>query len=167
MHKDNMKSWVMISLILLSLMFVIGASGCGTSQSGLLGNQSTGAEILKNNTAASNSIPNLYSIHGLKQKNLTSGNFSVEGWVVKIYTCPVCPEGASCKPCMKDNIVISESDKLLGAYALTEKEMIVFSSNPGQFELGKKYRFSIKISDYRSTGEPINDIELVGYDATA
>jgi hypothetical protein len=30
--------------------------------------------------------------------------------------------------------------------------------------LGGKYLFSIRIGDRNTTGEPINDIELVGYD---
>jgi len=42
--------------------------------------------------------------------------------------------------------------------------MIIFVENPEQFELGRKYRFSIKIMDYKTTGEPINDVELVGYE---
>ena len=39
-----------------------------------------------------------------------------------------------------------------------------FAENPKQFELGKKYKFRIRMLDYKSTGEPINNIELVGYD---
>jgi len=105
-----------------------------------------------------------YQIHEIKQNNFTSGNFNTEGYVVKIYTCPPCPKGALCKPCMRDNIVISKNNKQLDAYYLTENELIIFVNNPKQFELGKKYNFSIKILDYKSTGEPINDIELVGYE---
>lgn len=106
---------------------------------------------------------NFYPIHELKQGNFTSGTYNTEGVVVKIYTCPPCPEGILCKPCMRDNIVISENNKILKTYSLTEHELIVFVENPKQFELGKKYKFTIRISDYNSTGEPINDVELVGY----
>lgn len=105
-----------------------------------------------------------YPIHEIKQGNFTSGTYNTEGFVVKIYTCPPCPKEALCKPCMRDNIVISKDNKILETYSLTENELIVFVENPKQFKLGKKYRFSIKILDYKSTGEPINDIELVGYD---
>lgn len=111
-----------------------------------------------------NATAPMYPIHELKQNNFTSGNFTVEGYVVKIYICPPCPQDAACKPCMRDNIVVSESDNLLDTYTLTEKELIVFTNNTKQFELGAKYRFSVFISDHKSTGESINDVELVGYD---
>ena len=123
--------------------------------------QQSSIETQRNYPAASNF--DLYSIHEIKQNNFTSGNFNVEGYVVKTYTCPPCPPEALCKLCMRDNIVISENNNLLDTYALTEKELIIFFNNPKQFEFGEKYRFSIKILGYKSTGEPINDIELIGY----
>ena len=106
----------------------------------------------------------LRSIHEIKQNNFTLGNFNVEGYVVKIYTCPPCTRRALCKPCMQDNIVISENDQLLETYSLSDNEMILFVNNPKQFQLGGKYRFSVRLLDYKTTGESINDIELVGYD---
>ena len=105
-----------------------------------------------------------YSIHDLKQNNFSEGSYNTEGYVVKIYTCPPCPKGALCKMCMEPNIVISEENKLLDIYSLTEKELLIFTSNSKQFELGKKYRFSINITAHKSTGEPLNDIRLLGYD---
>jgi len=66
---------------------------------------------------------------------------------------------------MRNNIVISENNKLLETYTLSESEMILFANNPKQFDLGKKYRFSIKILDYKSTEEPINDVEIIGYNS--
>ena len=105
-----------------------------------------------------------YQINEIQQNNFTSGNFNTEGYVVKISTCPPCPKGAICKLCMNDNIVISENNQLLESYSLTEKEMIIFAENPKQFELGRNYRFSVKIIDYKSTAQPANDVELVGYD---
>lgn len=104
-----------------------------------------------------------YPIHELKLNKFNSGTYNTDGYVVKIYTCPPCPKGSQCKPCMRDNIVISESNKLLEVYSLSDKEMILFANNSKQFDLGKKYKFSIKILDYKSTGEPINDVEIVGY----
>lgn len=106
---------------------------------------------------------NVYSIGDIKQRNLAIRTYNTEGYVVKRYECPPCPPGAQCKPCMKDNIVISENNKLLDTYTLTNSEIIVFANNPKQFELGKKYSFSVKLLDSKSTNEPINDIELVGY----
>jgi len=144
--------YFLLTLIVLALSF----TGCTTT------NQ-TQTDV---KTYPPTSNFDFYSIHELKQNNLSEGNYNTEGYVVKIYTCPPCPKGALCKMCMEPNIVISEENKILGSYALTEKELLIFTlnSNPRQFELGKKYRFSINITQYKSTGEPLNDIKLVGYD---
>ncbi len=122
--------------------------------------------VTKKKTNHSISTSDFYSIHELKQKNISEGSYNTEGYVVKIYTCPQCPTNAMCKPCMRNNIVISEDNLTLEAYSLTENDLIIFTSNsnPKQFELGKRYTFSINITKYKSTSEPINDIELVGYD---
>jgi len=93
-----------------------------------------------------------YPIHEIKQNKFTSGTYNTEGYVVEIYTCLPCPKAALCEPCTRDNIVISENNKLLETYTLSESEMILFANNPKQFDLGRKYRFSIKILDYKSTG---------------
>jgi len=121
--------------------------------------------IQNNTTYPQTSNFAFYPIREIKQNKFTSGSYNTEGYVVKIYTCPPCPKGALCKPCMKDNIVISENNKLLETYALSDNEMILFANNPKQFELGKKYQFSIKLLDYKSTGEPMNDAEIIGYNS--
>jgi len=142
------------TLILSALLVGMLLFGC-MQQTANLENQS-------NHTVAADLT--LYQIHEIKQGNFTSGDFNVEGYVVKIYACPQCPPDAACKPCMRDNIVISESNNPLDTYSLTDSELIVFTNNTGQFVLGGKYLFSIRIGDRNTTGEPINDIELVGYD---
>jgi len=108
-----------------------------------------------------------YPIHEIKLNKFNSGTYNTEGYIAKIYACPVCPKGARCKTCMKDNIVISEDNKQLDSYLLSDKEMILFADTPKQFELGKKYIFSIKILDYNTTTESINNIEIIGYSSTS
>ena len=105
-----------------------------------------------------------FTISQLKEMNAPSGNFNTEGHIVKIYTCPSCPLGAMCKPCMGNNIVISEENKLIEGYSLSDKDIILFANNPKQFELGKKYTFSIEILGRKTTGDSLNDIEIIGYD---
>lgn len=128
------------------------------------------SKIVTDTTTSNRTYPessnfSFYAIHDFKQKDLAPGTYDTEGYVVKRYECPPCPKGALCKPCMRDNIVISEKNELLDTYSLSNTEIIIFASNPKQFELGKKYRFSVKILDYNTTGEPINDIELIGYNS--
>jgi len=118
-----------------------------------------------NTTYPQSSNYTFYLIHEIKQNKFSSGIYNTGGYVVKIYTCPSCPNGAQCKPCMRDNIVISENNRFLETYSLSNKEMVLFAVNPKQFELGKKYQFSIKVLNYKSTGEPINDVEIIGYNS--
>src|SRR3989338_541332 len=127
--------------------------------------QPSQVNIQNNTTYPQISNFTFYPIHEIKLNKFNSGTYNTEGYVVKIYTCPPCTKGAQCKLCMRDNIVISENNKLLETYSLSDKEIILFADKPNQFDLGKKYKFSIKILDYKSTGESINDIEVVGYNS--
>ncbi|MDX2027463.1 MAG: hypothetical protein SFW62_02375 [Alphaproteobacteria bacterium] len=106
-------------------------------------------------------------ISDLNKKLPIAGVLKVEGHVVKIYKCPPCPPPGQCKPCMGDNIVISENNKLIDDYSgLTSKEMVIFI-HPGDAEKlvpGEYYFFSVKILDRKSTGVPLNDVELVSFD---
>ena len=135
----------------------------GAPDTRLVDLQSATDLVLAQRTYPEGSNFSFYAIHDFKQKNLTPGTYNTEGYVVKIYVCLPCPKDALCKLCMKDNIVISENNKVLDTYSLTNTEMIVFADKPKQFEIGKKYKFSVKLLEYKSTGESINDIELVGY----
>ena len=103
-------------------------------------------------------------ISDFKKNNFTPGIYKTEGYIVKKYTCPICPQGAQCKPCMKNNIIISEENKTSETYSLTDKDLIIFTNNPNQFTLNKKYTFTIKVLDYKSTGDSINDVELVSFE---
>jgi len=143
------KRWLLISFLLL----VVLISGC---------NNTAGDLVDQTNSAADNATHKL-TVSELKIQNYTSGIFQIEGFIVKIYACPPCPSGAMCKPCMRDNIVISESNKGFGDYLLSNTEMIIFTNITSQFELGKKYLFSINITHAKSTGDSLNDIELIRY----
>ena len=107
--------------------------------------------------------PKFFPIHEIKGGALPPGEYRTEGFVAKIYACPPCPPRAMCKPCMRDNIVITERGVRLDAYALTEKEMILFTRGPGIFEVGRRYSFTFRITEGKSTSEPINDAELVSH----
>lgn len=108
---------------------------------------------------------NFYPSHEIKKQRFGPGSYNTEGYVVKMFTCPPCPTRVLCKPCMGENIVISEESKILTDYSsLTDNELIIFAQNPKQFQLGKKYQFSIQIiKNKRTTFDPVNDIELLGY----
>lgn len=94
-----------------------------------------------------------------KQKPMT-GTFETKGFVVKITDCPACPPDAICKPCMAENILVSEEYKKLDKYDLTDKELIIFTKDSEEFEVGKEYNFKVKITDKRSTSAELNDVQL-------
>jgi hypothetical protein len=104
------------------------------------------------------------SIHQIKQEKGKRGSYQTTGYVVNSYTCPPCPPRAECKPCMmRTNIVISEDNKTLHTYQLTDKDLIVFTKDAPVFQAGKKYIFSIKVTGEKTTSEPLNDVDLVEY----
>ena len=101
------------------------------------------------------------SIETLKSKKTIPEFFEVTGYVVKKYQCPICPPDKKCKPCMKENIVISDQNKQLNLYTLSNKELIIFTRKIESFDLGVKYTFVLRKTDQASTNETFNDLELV------
>ena len=144
-----------LSIIAVGLFIVTGLVMLGYAQD-------------SENTAASTDMPDAathsITIHELKQSDLTEGRFYIEGYVAKIYTCPPCPEGTQCKPCMGDNIVVSEDKKEVGGYGgLSPKELIVFTDKTGELKLGGKYQFFVKVLNEKTTLEPVNNVQLIEY----
>lgn len=110
-----------------------------------------------------------YSISELKQSGFSSGNYNTEGFLVFRSYCPPCPPNVLCAPCPPSRIVISETSTLLPSKPTMNKteeptQLILFTLNPDQFVLGGKYKFSVRILDNKSTLDPLNDVEIVGYD---
>jgi hypothetical protein len=105
----------------------------------------------------------IYSVSELKAAKPKAGRaFWVEGFISKTYVCPPCPEGAQCKPCMKDNVVLSQTKKKLESYAdVKADDLIVFTADSRSFAVGRKRRLKVKITDRKTTSEPINDVEVM------
>lgn len=109
------------------------------------------------------------TIPELKAMETPEGNYNVEGYVVYRSHCPPCPPGAYCAPCPPSFIVISEDGSQLERAEVKDliaqpKNLKILILNPQQFEIGKKYVFSLQVSDYRSPYENFNEVALVGYD---
>lgn len=83
--------------------------------------------------------------------------FSIKAFVIDIYNCPPCPEGAMCKPCMGDNVTISDT---VSSGNSSNTNLRVFIKNQEQFQLNKKYFFALKLTKLYSD----NDTELVSYE---
>ena len=105
-----------------------------------------------------------HSIQEIIQNNFTSGQYNTNGYVVYIYRCPPCPKGAQCKTCRIPHIAISEENNMVRTQgnnmAITQGKTIIIpftntSINLNQFEIDKKYEFSLSIANRK--------INLIGY----
>ncbi len=98
-------------------------------------------------------------LRALKPKALSTHR--LRGYVVMRYTCPPCPPKALCKPCMGDNIVLSDDPKLHERYDLSDREVIVFTPTPVTFELGKQVTVKVRVLERQNSNKGIPDLELV------
>jgi hypothetical protein len=101
------------------------------------------------------------TIQEFKAANYDSGNYTVEGYVVAVYKCPPCPEGAMCKPCERDHITVSDKNQPVNG-TLKSYEMKIIATN--EFEVGKKYRLSITATNQSTLDQPNNDVMLIDYE---
>jgi hypothetical protein len=103
--------------------------------------------------------PPLLTFHDLKNADGIEGTFRIEGYVIDIYKCPPCPPRAMCKPCIPDNIVITDA---ADAKDLSKINRLRISTDkPEQFELKRKYSFVVKVKGQIPAGRPIENVELI------
>ncbi len=156
--------WRMIILMLL-LAALILASSCRSTEN--LPKNSTNrsttvtGEPTQKDPPVETGFEQFHTISELNRQNPKEGIFETRGFVVKIYTCPLCPPDSQCKPCMKDNIVISEENKDLENYNLSNKNLIIFVKEPKSFEKGREYLFKIRVTDQKTTSAKLKDIEIL------
>ena len=89
--------------------------------------------------------------------------YRTDGFVIKIYNCPPCPQGVNCKPCMGNNIIISTHNKALDYSQLSSNELIVFTEHPHKFEVGNKYEFLIELANKKSSPKENHKFKLIAY----
>jgi len=107
-------------------------------------------------------LSNEYTINEFNLKAPSYGTYHVTGYVSKIFQCPPCPEGAQCKPCMAQNIIISEKKKTVKDYSrLSGRDMIIFCDDTSLFQLKSKYKFLIQVMNFKTTDQPINNVKLI------
>ena len=130
-----------IAVIILLLIFIVGGFYA----------------MSKRKTYPSSGDFNFYEIHEINQNSFTSGTYNTEGYVVKIYTCP------SYAFCIGPVILISENKSEDRVSSKNELSILVYD-NPRQFNVGKKYTFSIEMLNRGSVEKPSYYAHLVGYD---
>ena len=108
---------------------------------------------------------NFFTIHELNKKKLTYGTYEIIGFVIKKYTCSPCPLGASCMPCMKPHIIVSDEFRIINDYdKMSDEDMVIFVDDTASFSLGKKYKMLIHILDLKTMDQPVNDPKLIYYE---
>jgi hypothetical protein len=114
--------------------------------------------------AAPTHDPPADSVSALIARNPSHGLFTVSGFVAKLFICPSCPPGANCKPCMGDNIVLSEDNRVIESYEqLGSHEVIIFAtpSQVQKFRVGNYYRIRVEVLPNRTTSMAINNLRMV------
>ena len=89
-------------------------------------------------------------------KAVPGSTYTTQGYVVFKYTCPPCPDGALCKPCMEANVIISETNTVLENYTrLSDSELVVYTDKVDELELGKKYYLIVSTQPIEADPRPM------------
>jgi hypothetical protein len=92
------------------------------------------------------------------------GRLMLSGYVARIYLCPPCPAGVSCKPCLGDHLVLSDDKHALRpADDLGPSDVLVFAERSAlrRLRVGQRYQLVVDVRDTRAAARPVNDLALV------
>ena len=106
--------------------------------------------------------PPLLTFEDLKRNDGIEGPFLIEGYVIDIYKCPPCPPRAICKPCISDNLVITDAADPKDLSKINR--LRIFTDKAEQFELKKKYSFTVSAKNKVPAGHSITDVHLVSFE---
>lgn len=104
----------------------------------------------------------LLTFNDLAQSDSTQGTFRIKGYVIDIYECPPCPPGAMCKPCLPNNIVVTDNIEEKDLSKI--RRLRIYTEKPEQFELKKQYLFTVKVKGTLPPGRAITDLELISFE---
>jgi hypothetical protein len=106
--------------------------------------------------------PPVLTFEDLQKNDRVEGPFRIKGYVKAIYKCPPCPPLATCKPCMADNVEVTNNlDEKNPALI---KRLRIFTDKPEKFELKKKYFFVVKVKGPTPQGRAIENVDLISFD---
>ena len=75
-----------------------------------------------------------------------NGEYTLIAYIDEIYLCPPCPKGAQCKPCIGDNITISDNPPR-AATPTTEKITVFITPSDGaKLQTSRRYRLRIALA---------------------
>jgi hypothetical protein len=106
--------------------------------------------------------PPLLTFSDLQRGDSIAGPFRIEGFVIDIYKCPPCPPQAMCKPCIPDNIVVTNN---VDEQDLSKvKRLRISTEKPEQFELKKKYSFTVRARGKTAPDHPLEEVALITFE---
>lgn len=111
---------------------------------------------------SSNQRPSLLTFADLQRNEGVEGSFRIEGHVIDTYKCPPCPPGAMCKPCIPDNIVITDDIEQKEPSKINR--LRIYYNKPEQFEVNKKYSFTVRVKGKVPAGQAIHDADLISFE---
>ena len=100
------------------------------------------------------------SVAQFRQLAPTSGEHEISGYIAKRYRCPLCPAGAVCKPCMGNNVLVSQANELHTSYPSAGEFLVVFTDAPERLSIGKKYSLTVEVLESQTTGYGVRDLKL-------
>jgi hypothetical protein len=106
--------------------------------------------------------PPLLTFDDLKKNDGIDGPFRIEGYLLDVYKCPPCPPGSMCKPCIPDNVVITDSAEPKDLSKINR--LRIFTDKPDQFEQKTKYSFTVKLKQPLPAGQAITAVNLVSFE---
>ncbi len=98
----------------------------------------------------------------LKRNDSIKGTFIVVAFVIQTYKCPPCPPNAMCKPCLGDHIVVT--DKVDEKDPARIQRLRIFTDKPEQFELKKKYSFTVRTRGKTAPDHPLEEVDLISFE---
>lgn len=86
------------------------------------------------------------SVATFQSEHPQTGTYTLSAYVVDIYLCPPCPAGAMCKPCIPENITLSDVSSLPEASASHRPTLRVFiePSQATALTVGRRYELRVQ-----------------------
>ncbi len=108
--------------------------------------------------------PPMWTFADLQHYDAATQTFQIEGYVLDIYKCPPCPPRGMCKPCIADNVTLTDTDDRSDLSNL--KRLRVFTEETDKFVMNGKYIVTVRVKGTPKMGDAIDSVDLISIDTT-
>ena|SRR6185295_10037809 len=88
-------------------------------------------------------------------KACKSDTFRIQAKVVNRYHCPLCPQGAICKPCIGDHLTVVDTD------GSSNRQELIFTKNPDEFATEAVFVFTLTL---HNKARPESGTDLIAFE---